>query len=405
MATNPELKRNYHISDGELAVFANGLTTAITRDLTQQQVYGVTTTSLDDFNDLINEFQALPGDDVLRNNLSYSVELRETSRNSILNTMRSISLRAKAVFGANNATYRSLSPGNISQLPDSNLLIVAGQVHDAALLHVAELTAEGVTTVYLTNFKSDIESFELAIKSVLDHRLLRDDGIEAKILKGNELYALIVKYCDYGKLIWSNSSPAKYNDYVIYDSFSPGSLTAPENLSVDVATMTFTWSSVENSTSYQLLTSIAGVEWVEIYAGPDNFVNYVPPSSGLAMYKVKARSSSGYGPESAVMYYNYQPVIAAPGYISLTVVNAQSGAIAINWEEVSGGEFYRLYRSQVALGSAVAGEYTLVGEYTTASYSGTFPTGYRYWFQVFAGNSELLSTASDAVYVDMPLVP
>jgi hypothetical protein len=50
--------------------------------------------------------------------------------------------------------------------------------------------------------------------------------------------------------------------------------------------------------------------------------------------------------------------------------------------------------------------YTLVGEYTTASYSGTVPTGYRYWFYVISGSSEeMLSVASDAVYVDMPLVP
>ncbi len=401
MNTNPGITRNYHISDGDLALFANALTLAMTRDLTEQSVYGVTETSLDDFNDLINEFQAMPNDEVLKNDLSYSVELRELSRNTILNTMRSISARAKAVFGTNTSKYRSMSPGQLSLMTDSLLLIAASKVHDAALNNIAALAGEGVTTVYLTTFNSAIESFESAIKSVDDKKLLRDDGIEAKVLKGNELYSLIVKYCDYGKLLWTNVSPAKYNDYVIYESSggSSSNLAAPTNLTIDVATMVFSWASVENADEYILETSVVGVEWEVIYSGPENFVMYVPETEGLNVYRVKGSNSIGSGMYSSMMSFNYHG-LSAPDYISASITNASTGEVALNWGEVPLSTFYKLYVSSVALG-AEAGEYVLVGQYDIASHTGTFALSQRHFFKVITGNIDEESIASDSVYVEL----
>jgi hypothetical protein len=174
--------------------------------------------------------------------------------------------------------------------------------------------------------------------------------------------------------------------------------------------MTFSVSPVPNAVSYQFEMAVAGSQDFEvIYTGPDNFFIYTPPVSGLASYRARCHNSGGYSDYSNLMVYNYvEPVLPAPGYISLTVINASTGAIAINWESVEGALFFRLFSSQVAIGAEepAAGLYTLVGEYTTASYSGTVSTGYRYWFYVISGSSEeMLSVPSQSIYVDMQLIP
>jgi len=216
MANNPNPERNYRFTDAELAIMGVGLTLPLNRDLSDLEIYGISNNSIENLNNFIDDFQALPTDAKLRNDLSFEIEKRESARNLILKIMRSISLRAKSIFGANSAKYRSMTPGNISQMTDNNLLASARQVLDASQNNAAELEAEGITAGYILNFNSAIESFAAAIDKVVERKNIRDESRDIRIKKGNELYALINKYCSYGKLIWSDVSPAKYNDYIIY---------------------------------------------------------------------------------------------------------------------------------------------------------------------------------------------
>ena len=407
MATNPGILRNYRITDGDLALFGNTLIIAMERDLPQQALYGVTSTSLDELRTLIDEFQALTGDEIYRTDLSYAVEQRDTDRNLILNTMRNISVRAKAVFGTNSAKYRSVSPGNISRLNDSDLLTAARQVCIAAENLSAALAGVGFTASMLTSFQTTIADYEIKIDEVAGKSLIRDDASEVKVLKGNELYKLIVKYCDFGKLMWSNVSPSKYNDYVIYESSGSGGTgdgtvpAPPTNLTVDIETMVFTWDSVSAALNYKLFKSVVGIEWIEIYSGPDNFVHYVPEPEIIIHYKVVASNNIGDSPASVEMLYNFHvPPLPAPDYVSISVTNAGTGEVALNWGEVSQATYYKLYVSSVALG-AEAGEYVLVGQYDIASHTGTFALSQKHFFKVIAGNIDEESIASDSVYVEL----
>lgn len=304
MADNYVNLRNYRISDGELALFANTLASVMTRDIAELGTYSITNLVIDAFQVTIDDFQALPNDELLRADLSYAVEQREICRNAVLNIMRSISFRAKAVFGENSAKYRAMSPGNISQMPDANLLPAAKQVHTAAAGSVAQLTQEGVTAVYLTDFDDAIEAYESAINEVNDRKVARDTGTEAKILKGNELYALVVKYCDYGKLAWDGVSPAKYNDYIIYSSSSPGSLTAPENLVYNASIPQISWDPVSNATSYEVVVKPTGPteDWTVAYSGIDNVLYHADPPGNWSV-KIRARNANGFGDWSEVLDY------------------------------------------------------------------------------------------------------
>ncbi|MDT3740625.1 MAG: hypothetical protein RO257_14125 [Candidatus Kapabacteria bacterium] len=218
MAGDSDILRNYRMTDGKLALLANTIVIAMKRDLPEFEQYAIASANIDSFSDMIDEFQALPVDDNYRYELSYAVELKKSARNSILNIMRSISFRAKSVFGANSAKYRSMTKGTPTLMPDNILLAAARQVHSEAVNNATELEAAGVSTSYLAAFDSAVNTFETEIDNVFNKKITRDFCSESKIKKGNELYALMVKYCDFGKLIWSKNSPSKYNDYVIYST-------------------------------------------------------------------------------------------------------------------------------------------------------------------------------------------
>jgi hypothetical protein len=283
-----------------MALFANTIGSAMTRDLVEYESYSMTNEKIDDFIDLVDNFQALPDDDLLRGDVSYAVEQKDLCKNAVLSTMRSIAVRAKSVFGENSAKYRSLAPGSISKMTDSELLVAARNVHTQAVNNAAELAAEGVTNIYLTAFDAANQAFEDALDEVGNRKFMRDHGVETKILKGNELYTLLAKYCDYGKTIWDGVSPAKYNDYVIYTP-GPGSITAPINLNYNSATKAISWTAVENATSYQVQISSDSVDFNEIYAGAANSFVYSTPITNLVYLQCRARNANGYGKWSEVV--------------------------------------------------------------------------------------------------------
>ena len=398
-------QRNYRMTDAELGMFVSNLCITLTRDLTDLTVFGVTAPKIAALKALGDAFEVFTSDSVALANIIGATEAKNTTVESLKEGIRNMALRCQIKWGAKSHQEKSLDITGLNDLNNKELLFVARRVHGQMTLFLPDLADLGLTEAVLDEYLDLIELSETKLNEQATQINTRDIMTKNRILKGNELYTEAVNYCNIGKRVYAMTDPAKYNDYIIYDSFSAGSLTAPENLTVDVSTMIFTWDAVENATSYQLETSIVGAEWEEIYSGAENFVNYVPPVEGLSQYRVRARNSNGYGPSSVVMHYNYVAILPAPGYISLSVINATTGAIALNWEEVATAEFFRLYHSQTALNAPDPGEYTMLGEFTVASYSGTVNTGYRHWFQVVSGNSEKLSVASDAVYVDMPLVP
>jgi hypothetical protein len=48
--------------------------------------------------------------------------------------------------------------------------------------------------------------------------ITREEETENRIIKGNTLYTELVLVCEMGKSIWAEESPAKYQDYVIYET-------------------------------------------------------------------------------------------------------------------------------------------------------------------------------------------
>jgi hypothetical protein len=347
----------------------------------------------------------LPQDIAMEAEVINATQAKNTLASEIRIMLRAFATRARLVFELNSGNYKRFHSGELSRFNDNDLYMFADLVSAAAVELLTELSTTGLTQIMIDELDAKIAELKLMVKTQSIAIAVRDTASNLRVKKANELFKLLMKYSDVGKNIWYEVNEALYNDYLIYDT-QVGSISAPTNLSVDVSTMLFTWSEEINATSYVLeaTTEVGGSDFEVIYSGPDNYINYTPTSEGLRSYRVRCRNSGGYSEYSNVMLYNYIAVLPQPGYISISVINAVTGAISILWEEISGATFYRLYHSQVAIGSPAL-EYTMIGEYSVAGFSGSVPTGYRHYFKVICGNSEKLSVDSDAIFVDMPLVP
>ena len=123
---------------------------------------------------------------------------------------------------------------------------------------------------------------------------------EERVNKGNELYELVSNYCGFGKKLYEKTSPAKYNDYIIY-SPSAGGLKPPTGLKYLIEHNTAVWDAVENATSYEMQYSPDEAKWSEAYSGADTTVHYIPPQGGTAFFRCRARNANGYGDFSEVV--------------------------------------------------------------------------------------------------------
>jgi hypothetical protein len=402
MADNSGILRDYRFTDGDLALFANSLGISMTRDLAQLAQYGITILKINDLINLVNVFQAMPIDDTLRTDLSYAVEQRDILMNTVLNTMRSISLRAKAVFGENSAKYRAMSPGSISQMSDSELLISARQVYSSALTNAAALAPEGVTPAFLTTFNNNIQAYENAIDEVARKKISRDDSSEAKVIKGNEIYGLVVKYCDYGKLIWDGVSPAKYNDYVIYSGSGPSGLSGKiQGMAYTVPTNAITWTPDPVALTYEVEISPDGILWTLEYdqAEPEARIGRGP---GTWHARCRGINDKGSGAWSDVLEY-YIP-LATPEIYDYSF-NSANNRITVMWHPVSYANYCEVWSSMVNLGDP-AGAFSVIAQPVTTPYANNSPTHDKTYYYYIIGKNVpkgIDSLPSATVRVDVPI--
>ena len=83
---------------------------------------------------------------------------------------------------------------------------------------LTQLAPQGITATTATALLTAVNSFETEVDDQLDTINDRDIATEARVVKGNSVYAKLIKVANTGKNIWVTTNEAKHNDYVIYDT-------------------------------------------------------------------------------------------------------------------------------------------------------------------------------------------
>ena len=392
-----EIQRAYNMTNSDLCMFVSNLVNYMTRDETEFTAFSVLAADTLAFKALGDDFENLPTDEELVADISYATENKNAKANELKIGIRAIAVRVENKWGVNSALYRKFGVTGMNKFNDRDLLTCGKKVHRNGTAYLAQLAGEGLTAGILTDFLALVNEFEQTLNDLDEAVAERDIKAEERMLKGNELYALTVKYCNIGKQIWADVSPAKYNDYVIYATASPGTLAAPQNLVFNYGSKVLWWDAVDNAVSYQLQW-FDGSDFIEIYTGSDINFSYTPPD-GLNKFRVRAHNAGGYGPWSEILEQYYFAVL--PKAANLQVV--QSGTIPtegeLTWDAVPTAFNYKVYQSVDNIGEYAA-HWLVIGTVTEPLKSVTLTLGKRNSFRVETNNTYQTSM-SDPVYIEV----
>jgi hypothetical protein len=84
---------------------------------------------------------------------------------------------------------------------------------------LTELGSTGLTQEMLDDWYDLNVRFEENRQKKAKSEAVRIEKTAERIANGNEIYALVSRYCNIGKQIFENVNSAKYNNYLIYKDY------------------------------------------------------------------------------------------------------------------------------------------------------------------------------------------
>jgi len=289
------LERDYHLSDSELALFASNLVTFITRDAVSFAERGIDALAITALGNKEDEFEAFPTDPEYKALVTIAAEDKDADRAQLHSDIRGITDRAMIKWGAEAGRYKRFEVKDLTNMSDKDLHFAARRVVRIGTDYLLDLAAEGLTQAMLDVLTALAQDFEDHLNALGDAIADRDEKTEERIALGNELYALVAKYCEIGKVIWKETSEAKYNDYVIYPTTTemPGKV---QNMGYDYGTHTVSWDAAAHAEDYQLERKFhSDPDWTVVYEGADTSVVNDPVTPGQWFFRCRGQNENGYG--------------------------------------------------------------------------------------------------------------
>ncbi len=397
-------QRDYNFTDPELALFASDLVSDMTRDATEFEKFGVDQSQIDVFQELGNQFEIFPSDEMLEGDSVIATDDKNAKLEQVKEKIRNMSMRIEMKWGENSGQHKRLGIKGMSGMSDGTLLYTARRVHTVMTEYLADLADEGLTQQLLDDFSDLNEEFEIA-KNV-QHDKVNDRDVKRieRIRLGNELYSFVSKYCDIGKRVWFKLDPAKYDDYVIYSAGTgAGTPSIPPVAPVlSYSPEGFSWDAVQTATSYQLVYHAVGdTEWIELYSGamPEEPVPF-NPDNGIYIARLRVRNAAGYGDFSSEINVT---IGLQPPEIWELVYNSGTSQVTLQWNNSIGTSENDIYQSVVPIGDP-AGAFTLIESISAQLYQHEV-TNYDVteYYYIIARNATESSEPTATISVDVPV--
>ena len=156
----------------------------------------------------------------------------------------------------------------------------------------------------------------------------------------------------------------------------------------------------QSEISYELQYSPDGINWIDVYSGSNDAVQYIPAAEGWAYFRCRASNSNGYGEYSAVLKAGYYQQIPPPSNREAEIYPLDTNNLILTWDEVPSATIYKIYTSVVPIGAA-SNSYVLLGKPKVNNYSCEIERGKRHYFQLTAENTAQWSQRSEAIYLDV----
>jgi hypothetical protein len=275
---------------------------AMRRDESEFAAFNVTAADIDAFEDLIGEFMNLSDDEEMLNQISIATDNKDAVREEIYVKLRDLRARAKVVYAADKAKFKTFTVANMTLLNDEELLFGSRAAAVNAREDLTELAAAGLTAAMIDALDAKNDEFEKAMQAKQAAVAAREAETATRTKKFNELYSLLTKYCGIGKAIWGDRSEAHYNDYLIYTGQPkrPGRIV---KLAFDAAAGRLEWKENMKATEYEAAASVQeeGGDWKSFYVGEDNYAAYDVEPGETVYFRVRGVNEDAKGKWSAVL--------------------------------------------------------------------------------------------------------
>lgn len=212
------LVRKYNFGDSNLAQKSDLVSGFVERDLSRFGSYNYVEADRQRLIAMTAEFKGLAPDEFWEGLKADEVSRKNDMRRLLGLAMNPVRDRIKLYYGEMSALYRSLRLADISKASDHDYYFAVRNVHRLATLKKGVLAAKGLTDAMLTALDSALKNFDNQIDVAKAAESTREEETENRIVKGNALYTELVMVCEMGKSTWADESPAKYADYVIYET-------------------------------------------------------------------------------------------------------------------------------------------------------------------------------------------
>ncbi len=208
----------FNIALSVLYTFAMAKVGFMLRDLSEFIKYGVSEEKLNALKAMLTDFADIPTDEELLGDQISATQGKDEAGVLLRDAVSEIMQRVANKFGSQSGKYRKFGASAISDLDGGTLSLTGRRVLRVAQSMLPELESEGLTQEILDELSTRLEAYDQALNIQEDAVADRDIATENRVEKANEIYKLLVKYCNTGKKIWEDTNEAKYNDYVIYDT-------------------------------------------------------------------------------------------------------------------------------------------------------------------------------------------
>ncbi|MCX6154513.1 MAG: hypothetical protein NT007_10165 [Candidatus Kapabacteria bacterium] len=227
--TNASVQRIYNISDPELIGFSQHVSDCISRDITDFELYNVTSLAVSNLQSICDAFKIFPTDDYVYQEYLSANETKDALIEAMKEIIRKMALRVEMKWSKNSPKYRSIGISDVYNCPDEAFIMRARLILEFMIENKTELISEGLTDEMLDQMEEKLQELIDAKYLQKEKFTNRAEKTIERVEKGNELYGIVSKYCEIGKQIWERVNPAKYKDYVIYGASNKKAVN-PKNI-------------------------------------------------------------------------------------------------------------------------------------------------------------------------------
>ena len=299
-----------------------------------------------DFLDLIQDADEMPTFEDDQNEQAMFTLLVEETMEKARNLFKKLTFTIDIGWPKNELVQRAFRVQlyeSSRQVPQRMInLLQNAYLKATSVAYNADLIANGFSAADITMI--DTLSNELTTRTNDQQNYLDDTFLrtENRTEAFNKVWDEMVKISNASKMIFKDS-PARIEVFLLYpEGPGPGSLTAPQNFMFDPVNYDFSWSAVENATSYILQSSTDGTNWTEYWAGHETTCAYEESPTTIMYFRVLAHNAGGNSAPSTVIQYDFAPVLVAP-----TNFNYDYNTYYFTWNAVPNAEYYEFqYRAQ-----------------------------------------------------------